>query len=68
MRKPAKTFEDLIVWQKSHRFVLDIYRLTSELPKSETFGLISQIRRASISIPANIAEEFYSSSILASEF
>jgi len=58
MRTPAKTLEDLIVWQKSHQFVLNIYALTNELPKSETFGLISQIRRAAISIPANIAEGF----------
>lgn len=58
MRTPAKTFEDLIVWQESHQFVLDIYGLTNELPKSEAFGLISQIRRAAISISANISEGF----------
>jgi hypothetical protein len=68
IRTPAKTFEDLIVWQKSHQFVLAIYELTNKLPKSEAFGLISQIRRAAISIPANIAEGFYPFSILASEF
>lgn len=58
MRKPAQTFEDLIVWQKAHQLVLNIYGLTNEFPKSEIHGLISQIRRASISIPANIAEGF----------
>ncbi len=55
---PAKTFQDLIVWQKSHQFVLDSYRLTENLPKQELFGLTSQLRRAAVSIPANIAEGF----------
>jgi len=58
MRTPAKTFEDLIVWQKAHRFVLEVYNLTSDFPKSELYGLISQFRRAAVSIPANIAEGF----------
>ena len=58
MTSPAKTFRDLIVWQKAHSFVLSIYKLTLQLPKEEQFGLISQIRRASVSIPANIAEGF----------
>ena len=56
MRKPAKTFQDLSVWQKSHQFVLEVYRLTNEFPKSELYGLSSQFRRAAISISANIAE------------
>lgn len=47
---------DLIVWQKSIRLVLDVYDLTDEFPKDERFGLISQLRRASVSIPSNIAE------------
>ena len=51
-------FEDLLVWQKAHQFVLDIYRLTRTFPKDETYGLVSQLRRASVSIPANIAEGF----------
>ena len=55
---PSKTFEDLLVWQKAHQFVLDIYRLTRTFPKDETYGLVSQLRRASVSIPANIAEGF----------
>ena len=57
-RKPAKRFEDLIVWQKAHPFVLKVYRLTAQFPKTEIYGLTSQFRRAAISIPANIAEGF----------
>ncbi len=55
MRQPAKTFEDLIVWQKAHRFVLLVYQFTSQFSKSEIYGVTSQFRRAAISIPANIA-------------
>jgi four helix bundle protein len=55
---PAKTFGDLIVWQKAHKFVLAIYRLTGSFPKTETYGLSAQMRRAAVSIPANIAEGF----------
>jgi four helix bundle protein len=58
MTKPAKTFKDLIVWQKAHRFVLAIYSLTAGLPRSEIYCLTSQMRRAAIFIPANIAEGF----------
>ena len=58
MGTPAKTFQDLVVWQKSHRFVLDVYRMTGDFPKSEMYGLTSQLRRAAVSIPANIAEGF----------
>ncbi len=54
----AKSFRDLVVWRKGHAFVLDIYRFTSGFPKSETYGLGSQMRRAAVSIPANIAEGF----------
>ena len=54
----AKSFEDLGGWQKSHRFVLEVYRLTQSFPNHERFGLISQIRRSAVSIPANIAEGF----------
>jgi len=56
--EPAKSFEDLLVWQKAHSFVLTIYRLTGAFPKNEIFGLTSQFRRAAVSIPANIAEGF----------
>jgi len=59
MRKTsAKSFQDLIVWQKAHQFVLSIYRFSERFPKEEVFGLTSQTRRAGISIPANIAEGF----------
>ncbi len=54
----AKTFEDLLVWQKSHEFVLGVYRVTEGFPKHELYGLTSQLRRAAVSIPANIAEGF----------
>ncbi|HEX9829508.1 MAG TPA: four helix bundle protein [Bacteroidota bacterium] len=57
-REPAKTFEDLIVWQKAHQFVLSVYRLTEGFPKQEMYGLTSQLRRAAVSIAANIAEGF----------
>lgn len=57
-RKPAKTFEDLIVWQKAHVFALEIYKSSGAFPKNETYGLTSQLRRAAVSIPANIAEGF----------
>jgi four helix bundle protein len=57
-REPAKTFEDLLVWQKAHSFVLTVYRLSETFPKHEIFGLTSQFRRAAVSIPANIAEGF----------
>jgi four helix bundle protein len=57
-KAPAKTFQDLIVWQKAHQFVLSVYRFTEDFPRRETYGLTSQFRRAAISIPANIAEGF----------
>lgn len=49
-------FKELLVWQKSINFVTEIYELTNDFPKNEMCGLTSQIRRASISIPSNIAE------------
>lgn len=57
-RLPAKTFEDLVVWQKAHQFVLAVYHQTEIFPKHERFGLTQQFRRAAVSIPANIAEGF----------
>ena len=51
-----KSYRDLIVWQKSMSWVTIVYSLTSKIPESEKFGLISQIRRSSVSIPSNIAE------------
>jgi four helix bundle protein len=58
VRKPAERFEDLIVWQKSHQLVLRVYRATRAFPKEEMYGLTSQMRRAAVSVPANIAEGF----------
>ncbi len=55
---PAKSFRDLIVWRKAHQFVLAIYNITAAFPKHETYGLASQMRRAAVSIAANIAEGF----------
>jgi four helix bundle protein len=55
---PARSFEQLIVWQKAHQFVLGVYRLTDNFPRTEIYGLTSQLRRATVSIPANIAEGF----------
>ena len=49
-------FKELLVWQKSINFVTEIYELTNDFPKNEMYGLTSQIRRASISIPSNIVE------------
>jgi four helix bundle protein len=49
-------FKDLLVWQKSIDFVTEVYKGTDTFPKNEVYGLISQIRRASVSIPSNIAE------------
>ena len=51
-----KSHRDLIVWQKAMDLTVSVYDLTKNFPKEETYGLVSQIRRASVSIPANIAE------------
>ncbi|QDT36556.1 four helix bundle protein [Stratiformator vulcanicus] len=58
MRNPARRFEDLVVWQKSHALTLDIYRRTEAFPRREIYGITSQVRRAAYSVPANIAEGF----------
>ena len=50
-------FRELVVWQKSRAFVKAAYEFTALFPKSENYGLISQIQRAAVSIPANIAED-----------
>lgn len=49
-------FKKLTVWQKAHELALEIYQTTSTFPKEEIYGLTSQLRRASVSIPSNIAE------------
>jgi len=58
-----KSYKELIVWQKSIQLVKEIFILTDKFPKSEMYGLISQIRRATISIPSNIAEGYGRKSI-----
>jgi four helix bundle protein len=55
---PAKSFRDLIVWKKAHELVLLTYQYSEAFPKKEMFGLTSQLRRAIISVAANIAEGF----------
>ena len=54
----SKSFEDLLVWQRAHAFVLDVYKTTKDFPKDELFGLTSQFRNAARSIPSNIAEGY----------
>jgi len=54
----TESFKDLIVWQKSYKLVLEIYMITSSFPKSETYGLSQQMRKAAVSIPSNIAEGY----------
>ncbi|MCO4291841.1 four helix bundle protein [Solitalea sp. MAHUQ-68] len=51
-----RNFKQLLVWQKSHKLVLLIYKASSKFPKEESFGITSQLRRAVVSIPCNIAE------------
>lgn len=57
-RPAARSFRDLLVWRKAHEFVLAVYPFTAAFPRQETYGLALQIRRAAVSIPANIAEGF----------
>jgi len=54
----VRTFEDLLVWKKSHELVLMVYRETDQYPKQEIFGLVSQTRRSAVSVSANIVEGF----------
>lgn len=58
MHERAKSFEDLIVWQKAHNCVLKTYMLTKNFPQHELYGLSSQLRRSVVSIAGNIAEGF----------
>ena len=54
----TSTHKDLIVWQQSMNIAVDVYSITRDFPKSEEFGLVSQMRRAVVSIPSNIAEGY----------
>ena len=58
MENKIRTFRDLKVWQKGIELVKEIYRITKSFPREEQYGLSSQMRRASVSIPSNIAEGF----------
>ena len=57
--KKIHSFTDLIVWQKAHIFVLQIYKITNNFPREEKYSLVDQLRRASVSITSNISEGFY---------
>lgn len=54
----AKTYKDLIVWQRSMELVKEIYLLTDKFPRNELYGLVSQMQRAAVAIPSNIAEGY----------
>ena len=56
VRSVVVSYRDLVAWKKSMAFVLSIYRATQSFPKTETYGLASQLRRAAVSVPSNIAE------------
>ena len=56
--KKIHNFRDLELWKLGKEIVLDVYRMTGKFPKEETYGLVSQMRRAAISIPSNVAEGF----------
>lgn len=54
----AKTYKDIIAWQKAHQLVLKVYKITQKFPKEEKYGLTSDMRRAVRSVPTNIVEGF----------
>ena len=53
-----KNFTELVAWQEGHRLALEIYSMTKDFPKEELYGLVSQMRRAAVSVTSNIAEGF----------
>ena len=59
----SRTFQDVEVWRKAHAWVLQIYAFSRKFPYDERFGLISQLRRAAVSVPANFAEGFKKSGL-----
>jgi four helix bundle protein len=52
----TKGFRKLLVWQRAYQLTLEIYKVTKQFPREETYGLVSQMQRAAVSVPANIAE------------
>lgn len=54
----AKDFQELLIWDRSHKLALQVYGVTDKFPTREQFGLANQLRRAAVSIPSNIAEGF----------
>lgn len=56
MANEVRSYKDLVAWQKSMDLVTAVYRISQGFPKEEIFGLVSQIRRAAVSVPSNIAE------------
>lgn len=52
----ARTYRELLVWQKAKALAVHTYKATADFPRTETYGLVSQIRRAAVSVPSNIAE------------
>ena len=56
MKMPVQSYRDLVAWQKAMELVVSVYTCTQNFPKVETYGLISQMRRAAVSVPSNIAE------------
>jgi len=56
--KGLQSYKEFVVWQKAYQLVLEIYKITKGFPKAEIFGLAQQMRRASVSIPSNIAEGY----------
>jgi four helix bundle protein len=53
-----QSFKDIIAWQKAHKLAICVYKLTEKFPKSEIFGLVSQLRRNAVSVPSNIVEGY----------
>ena len=54
----TKTYKDLIVYNKAYEMAIEVYKTTKEFPDAERYGLVSQLRRCSVSIPSNIAEGY----------
>ena len=57
-KNTIKSFKDIYAWQKAHKLTLLVYQLTKKYPKDELFGLVSQTRRAIVSVPSNLVEGF----------